>query len=598
MSVFDVISLFGGLALFLYGMRLMGDNLKEGSSGALKNFMEKVTNNPVKAFLLGVLVTAIIQSSTATIVITSGLVAAGIISLKQSLGVVIGANVGTTVTGQIIRFLGVNAEGASFLRLFQPSTLAPVALILGILCLMFFHFKRSDIIGKIALGFGILFTGLLNMTAAVSALSEGGQINALFEGLGNHMWLGYLVGAGVAFLLQSSSATIGILQAFALSGIIPFKVVTVVLVGVYLGDCVTTGIVCSIGAKPDQKRVGVVNILYNLEKTVLVLVVVLILKQVGVLNAMWDMRMTPGTIANTNTVFNIVCAIVLLPSVNFIEKLSRRLVKDEADAENPYAEKLAALNPVFFQTPALAFNSCFDLLKIMFNLACENVNKALDMFFHYDEKVVAEISATETNIDMMTDRVSTYLTQLAPHAREDKYVRILDQYNRVVTEFERLGDHADNLAEVATGLYQEDMQFSEMALEELKVIRDLLNQLFGYTRDAFENRDVDAANHIEPLEEVMDDMCNALHNNHLARLRDGLCTTYTGISFIDILTDLERISDICSNVGVSVIVRVHPEIAANAHEYVSDLHRGANREYERRYQRAHDEYFDRLSAVS
>ena len=249
--VLNIISLLGGLAMFLYGMRLMGANLKEGSSGTLKLAMEKVTNNPIKAFFLGLAVTAIIQSSTATIVITSGLVAAGIISLDQSLGLLVGANVGTTITGQIIRLLDVNAEAGSFLQFFQPSTLAPLALTLGMLLIMGFRFKRSDSVGNIAVGFGILFSGLLNMTSAVSSFANSGFLTTLFANLGDNPFLGYLAGAGIAFVLQSSSATVGILQAFSMAGDIPFRTIYVMIVGVYLGDCVTTAIVCSIGAMPD-----------------------------------------------------------------------------------------------------------------------------------------------------------------------------------------------------------------------------------------------------------------------------------------------------------------------------------------------------------
>ncbi|MBR0398398.1 MAG: Na/Pi cotransporter family protein [Eubacterium sp.] len=595
MSIFNIISLLGGLAMFLYGMRLMGDNLKEGSSGTLKIFMEKVTNNPIKAFALGVLVTAIIQSSTATIVITSGLVAAGVITLRQSLGVIIGANVGTTVTGQIIRFIGIDADGASILRLFQPSTLAPLALIIGIVCIMFLNFRRSNVIGNICIGFGILFSGLLNMTSAVSVLSENGLIDGLFQSLGDHMWMGYLVGAGVAFMLQSSSATIGILQAFSLSGVIPFKAVYIVLCGIYLGDCVTTAIVCSIGAKPDQKRVGVVNILFNLSETVLVLIVVLVLKQAGVLDGLWNAKMSPGTIANTNTIFNLTCAIVLLPAVNLYEKASLRIVKDEVVPVSKYADKLTALNPVFFQTPALAFNSCYDLLRTMLNAACENINKALDTVFEFDEKKIKEIYEEEKNINMLTDRISNYLSQLTPYAREEKYIRIMDQYNRVVTEFERLGDQAKNIAQSAEELKQNGSEFSKQAKAELQVIRSLMNEIFVFTKLAFEKRDVDAAQHIEPLEEVMDDMTNALHNNHLIRLRDGICTTHVGISFLDILSNLEKIADICSNVGISVIVRVHPEIAAKAHSYVSALHQNTDNTYQKRYEEAHESFFGKLS---
>ena len=272
MSIFNIISLFGGLAMFLYGMRLMGNSLKEGSSGTLKMAMEKVTNNPIKAFFLGLLITAVIQSSTATIVITSGLAAAGVITLHQSLGIIVGANVGTTVTGQIIRLLDVDGSGTSVLRFFQPSTLAPLALIAGIILIMGFSKpKKSNNIGNICIGFGILFSGLLNMTSAVSVLSENGMLDSIFASIGDSVWLGYLVGAGVSFVLQSSSATIGILQAFSMASVIPFRTVYIMLIGIYLGDCLTTAIVCSIGAKANQKRVGTINVLFNLGKMLLVL---------------------------------------------------------------------------------------------------------------------------------------------------------------------------------------------------------------------------------------------------------------------------------------------------------------------------------------
>ena len=241
MDIFDVISLLGGLAMFLYGMRLMGDSLKENSSGALKLAMEKVTNNPFKAFILGVLVTALIQSSTAMIVITAGLVGAGILTLHQALGIIVGANVGTTVTGQIIRLLDIDSSGAAWLRFFQPSTLAPVALILGMVLIMGNFVKNAKSVGSIAIGFGILFSGLLNMTGSVHNLAQSGAIEKLFSGLGENPFLGYLTGAGVAFALQSSSVTVGILQAFSSSGLLTFKAIYAVIVGIYLGDCVTTG---------------------------------------------------------------------------------------------------------------------------------------------------------------------------------------------------------------------------------------------------------------------------------------------------------------------------------------------------------------------
>ena len=598
MSIFNIISLFGGLAMFLYGMRLMGNSLKEGSSGTLKNAMEKVTNNPVKAFFLGVLITAVIQSSTATIVITSGLVAAGILTLHQSLGIIVGANVGTTVTGQIIRLLDVDSSGTSFLKFFQPSTLAPIALIAGIILIMGFSgFKKTNNIGNICIGFGILFSGLLNMTSAVSVLSENGVLDTIFASIGDRMWLGYLVGAGVAFVLQSSSATIGILQAFSMASVIPFRTVYIMLVGIYLGDCLTTAIVCSIGAKANQKRVGTVNVLFNLGETVLVLVVVNILHLTGVLDSLWNSPMSPGTIANTNTIFNLSCAVVLLPFMGFYEKLAKKIIRDDKNRKSIYEEKLQALNPVFFATPAIAFNSCYDVLKTMLELAMKSIHVALDSLSNYNRAEISRLMDREEDIDMLTDNVGSYLVELSPNIVEDYHIRILNQYNRLVNEFERLGDHGVNIAEVAVQMNETHISFSKQAIAEIGVIQNLLDKILEYTWQAFEKRDLDAAWHIEPLEDVMDDLINTLHDNHLNRLRSGECTINGGTAFLDVLTNIERISDICSNIGISVVARVKPELASLAHNYVTSLHEGSDSRFKEEYQKAHEEYFGQLEEV-
>ena len=591
---FNAITLLGGLAMFLYGMRMMSGGLKSGASGTLKTIMEKVTNSPINAFLLGVAVTAIIQSSTATIVITSGLVAAGIISLRQSLGIIIGANVGTTVTGQIIRLLDIDGSAGSILQFFKPSTLAPIALIIGIVLIMFCKFKRSDTIGTIAMGFGILFSGLMNMTGAVSSLTDTPLMQSLFTGLGNNHVIGYLTGAGVAFVLQSSSATVGILQAFSVSGDLTFKAIYAVITGIYLGDCVTTAIVCSIGAKADQRRVGVVNILFNLSETVLVLIGVNIFHAFGLLDKIWEMPVNSGVIANTNTVFNLTCAILLLPMVGVYEKLSKRIVKDDPVAVDKYAEKLAALNPAFFATPALALRSCYDILKESLSISLHSINKALGMIEKYDPEVYKEIDEEEDTVDELTDRLSDYMVQLSPHIKEDYHVKILDEYYKVVTEFERLSDHALNLAMCARSLEEDHISFSDPGLQELAVVRDLLNRIFNNTTSAFEKRDVAAARHIEPLEEVMDDMVNALNDNHLARLRAGTCNIHAGTVCLDILSNIERISDVCSNIGIAVIARANPEVANLAHSYISSLHQGRDAGYNREYEAAHEEFFGRI----
>ena len=592
MNIFNFISLLGGLAMFLYGMRLMGDGLKESSSGTLKKAMESLTNNHFKAFLLGVAVTAIIQSSTATIVITSGLVGAGIISRRQSLGVIVGANVGTTVTGQIIRLLDLNTASAPVLQFFKPSTLAPLALIIGVTLVMFIKSANRARVGNIAIGFGILFSGLLNMTGSVDSLNETGIFESLFSGLGASPVIGYLTGAGVAFVLQSSSAAVGILQAFSASGQLTFKAIYAVIVGIYLGDCVTTAIVCYIGAKSDAKRVGIINILFNLSKTVLVLAVVGIVHRLGLLDPLWDKTVNSGDIANTNSIFNLSCAVLLFPCLNLYDRLSVKLVKDDPVVRNRYADKIESLNPAFFSTPALALNSCYDTLLTMFQASRSNIEMALGLFSSYDEKIVSAILEEEDNVDMLADRLSDYLVHLAPHISLDLHTRILDQYYKDVGEFERLSDHAVNISELATELMKKETAFSAQATHELSVLADLISTILDCAENAFAHRDLDAAKHIEPLEEVVDDMTNALRDNHLERLRAGKCNVYAGTDFLNLLTNLERISDVCSNIGVATVARAEPELATLSHEYVTSLHRTDY--FNQQYAQAHDHYFSKL----
>jgi len=591
MDVFDVISLLGGLAMFLYGMRLMGDSLKENSSGTLKTAMEKVTNNPIKAFVLGLLVTALIQSSTATIVITAGLVGAGILTLHQSLGIIIGANVGTTVTGQIIRLLDLNASGGSLLRFFQPSTLAPIALILGIVLIMGNFIKNSKSIGNIAIGFGILFSGLLNMTSAVNALSESGMIESLFAGLGDNPVIGYITGAGVAFMLQSSSATVGILQAFSATGLLTFKGIYAVIVGIYLGDCVTTAIVCSIGAKAEAKRVGIVNILFNLSETVLVLAAVAIIHRVGLLDSLWDRTVNSSIIANTNTVFNMSCAVLLMPMIGIYEKLSRVIVKDETVPEDRYKDELEALTPVFFDTPALALQSCYNLLTTIFSISRKNIERSFSLLDHFDESVYADLMAEEDDIDRLTDRLSRYTVELLPRLQLEDHVAILDQYYKVTTEFERLGDHAVNIAELTASLKQNGTTFSKNGKKDLAVLREITLRILDETELAFRKRDLDAAKRIEPLVQVSGELITAMKRSHLQRMSTGECNIYADASFTNLMVEFFRIASVCSNVGVATVVRVNPELADHEHLYYDQIHSGSDEEFNTAYEQARSRYF-------
>lgn len=596
MSIFDVLTLFGGLAMFLYGMRLMGDGLKESSSGTLKRMMEMVTNNPVKAFLLGVAVTAVIQSSTATIVITAGLVVAGIITFRQSLGIVIGANVGTTVTGQIIRLLDLNGS-AGWLELFKPSSLAPIALIIGIVLIMTNRFKNARVIGNIAIGFGILFSGLLNMTAAVETLQESGVFESLFSSLDSNPFIGYLTGATVAFILQSSSATIGILQAISMSGGLTFNAVYAVIAGVYLGDCVTTAIVCSIGARAESKRVGMFNILYNLSKTFLVLAGILIFHKTGLLDGIWYEAVNPGRIANANTVFNLASAVALLPLVSVYERLSYKVVKDDEESPNKYKDKLDALNPAFFSTPALALRSCYDALLAMFYAARKNVEDSCSLLRKYDEKKAEEILREEENIDLLADHVTAYISELSSRLTAQYHVSILNEYYKLVVEYERLGDYAMNICDAARDLYKKDITLSQIASGEMDVLEELVARILDLAEQAFKKRDINAAAEIEPFEEVVDDMVEIMRKNHLKRLSKGLCSVPAGTNFMDVLHDIERVSDICSNVGLATLARVHPELNEQTHDYIYNLHAGNDTFFNEKYREARALYVDRLNNV-
>ena len=593
MDIFDVISLLGGLAMFLYGMRLMGDSLKENSSGTLKRAMEKVTNNAFKAFLLGIFVTALIQSSTAMIVITAGLVGAGILTLRQSLGIIVGANVGTTVTGQIIRLLDIDSSGAAWLRFFQPSTLAPIALIIGIILIMGHFVKNAKSIGNIAIGFGILFSGLLNMTGAVHNLTQSGTVERLFSGLGENPFLGYLTGAGVAFMLQSSSVTVGILQAFSSSGLLAFKSIYAVIVGIYLGDCVTTAIVCSIGSNAESRRVGVVNILFNLSETVLVLIGVTVVHRLGLLDELWDRTVNSGMIANTNTIFNLTCSFCLFPMLPVYEKLSRRIVKDAPAPvrEEKYRNELEALNPSFLDTPALALRSCYHLLLTMFRASRSNIEKSFRLLEHYDESLHQEILEEEKNIDHLTDCCSRYTVELLPHLRQEQHVGILNQYYKVTAEFERLGDHAVGIADIAASMSHNGIRFSRAAVEEIHVVENALREILGLTEKAFRTRNETASRKIEPLVQIVNELNTVIRRNHLRRLSLGQCSMYADSSFSNLGVEFRRIAAVCSNVGVATVVRLHPELADHEHLYFESLHNGNDADFNDAYEHSRALYF-------
>jgi Na+/phosphate symporter len=597
MTVFNFISLFGGLALFLYGMRLMSRGLEQGSSGALKSAMEKLTTSPVGAFFLGLIATAAIQSSTATIVLTSGLVAAGIISLHQSLGIIIGANVGTTVTGQIIRLLDLNATSASWLNLFKPDTLAPIAAIVGILLIMAFRFRSAQRTGTIVMGFAILFTGLVNMTGAVKPLSESAAFGRLFLTLADKPVLGYLAGMAVAFSIQSSSAAVGILQALSTTGALSFSSVYSVIIGIYLGDCVTTAIVCSVGARADAKRTGIVHILFNLSGTVLVLVVVAILHRLGVFGSFWAAPITSGGIANTHTVFKLAGAAVLLPVCTVFEKLSRKIIPDDKVSPRRDELDLQALDDNLFEAPELALAAVKKIVAEMASLAAENVRRGFSTLMEFDQEAIDRVGEDEDLIDSLADHAGDYMVRLSPHLGAGRASDRLSYYIKCVDEFERIGDHAVNLTESASELHSRELRFSPGAQEELRLLRELIQEILDKAGKAFLDGDRAEAFRIEPMEEVVDELVAMMRNRHLLRLRTGECSVSDGFIFQDILVNAERISDQCSNIGVHTLSLVDAAVAAMEHDYILHLHQGENEAYNAEYAAVRKRYLARLTGA-
>ena len=427
MSIFHVIALFGGLALFLYGMRMMGDGLKHDSSGALKKAMGKVTNSPIVGFLLGLCVTAVIQSS---------------------------------------------------------------------------------------------------------------------------------------------SATIGILQALSVTGQLTFGSVYPILVGIYLGDCVTTAIVCSIGAKADAKRTGMVHILFNLSEAVLVFAAVNILHSAGALDRIWAAPITSGGIANTHTLFNLACAVLLLPLCGLYEKLSRIVVHDDVRHSQGVEHELQLLDDKFFTSPELALSSSDEAIATMARLACAGADSAMGTLGAYDRAVIETVQKNEQSIDMLADAVNNYLVRLSGHMEADDNSVLLNYYLQCFSEFERIGDYAVNLTESAEELHARGAQFSTTARQELAVLQDALHEIMGYAADAFTTRQASVARHIEPVEEVIDDLVETLRARHTRRLLDGKCTVYGGLGFLNSLTNIERIADQCSNLGIYTIALTDPDIARTHHDYI------------------------------
>ena len=593
-----IIQLLGGLAMFLYGIELMGDGLKNSSGAVLKRVLEKVTGNVVMGVLTGALVTAVIQSSTATIVLTVALIGAGVLNLKQAVSIVMGANIGTTITAQIIRLGSIESDGSFLLWLFDTDTLAPIALVAGIILIMFIKSKSSKTIGDICIGFGILFVGLNLMTDGVKPLIGTDAFLAFVDFLGNPFF-GIAFGLILTVIVQSSSATVGMLQTVAsVPGAgITFAMAYPVIMGINLGTCVTTAMVCSIGSSKDAKRTGVVHIAFNTIGTVLFLVVMLIMQKFSVFGAQyWIREVDSGVIANFQTVFNLLTAIVLIPFADWLVKLSVLIVKDEKEKGHSFPE-LYTLDENLYISPAVAVVEATKAVAAMGNLARLNFERGCKVLKKYDPVLVSEINHVEDNLDKFADRADHFIIGLSKAVETETDDRQLDMLMQAVPSFERIGDYATNMVELAERLQAESTSFSDSAKRELSVICNAVNEILGITVDAFSKGDNEDAKAIEPLEETIDDMVMILRDRHTKRLKNGSCSVSSGLVFMEALTYLERVSDHCSSVAVMMLARNNEAILQNHYDYLREIHAGNDVAYLAERERRREQYIKPLKEV-
>lgn len=577
-AILTAIKLLGGLAMFLYGMEIMGDGLKQGSGTALKNVLGKLTHNAFLGLLTGTLVTAVIQSSTATIVLTVGLIGAGILNLRQAVSIVLGANIGTTVTAQIIRLMDIDSSGGSILTFFKPDTLAPVALIIGIILVMFVKKEASKNVGLIALGFGILFTGLMGMTDAVEPLSESDAFVNILSYFSDMPLLGIITGLVLTVIVQSSSAMVGILQALSSTGVMTFELVYPIIMGINLGTCVTTALVCSIGSSKDAKRTGIVHIVFNTIGTILFMIVMSLIRNAGGFTSLWESVVDSGVIANFQTLFNLITAIVLLPFTGILVKIACKIVKEEEVKEEIYPE-IAALDKKLMISPAVALGEVAKVSATMATVAKDNISRSLKQFVKFDASRSEDINKQEDRLDRFTDAADNYLIELSANIENEGDNRQRNMLMQCIRDIERIGDYATNFDEMAKKMHDSELTFSATAQQEMSILNDAVQEILRLTVVSIENDSEYDARRIEPLEEVIDDMVLLLKNRHTARLCKGICSIDSGLIFMDMLTYLERTADQCSNIAMLMLAKNNEEIMKNHHLYLQELHASDDQSY-------------------
>lgn len=560
MTIFDVLNLIGGLCLFLFGMNVMGDGLERRAGNSLKSLLGKLTNNPIKGFLTGLGVTAVIQSSSATTVMVVGFVNSKIMTLKQSIGIIMGANIGTTVTAWILSLGEISGDNI-VMKLLKPTSFTPVLALIGIIFMMFAKSGKKKDVGTILLGFATLMFGMNAMSSAVSGLSDMPAFQNLFIMFKNPI-LGVLVGAILTAIIQSSSASVGILQALSATGAVSYGAAIPIIMGQNIGTCVTA-LLSSLGTNKNARRASIIHLLFNVIGTVVWLAVFSIIS-VAVKPAILDASASYFGIAVSHSMFNVLCTVLLLPMSSLLEKLAYIVVP-----EGKETEKVVELDERLLATPTIALQQCYNVAKKMANEAVEGFKLAISSAHEYDVEKAEKIRIMESNTDHYEDILGTYLTKLSRSQTTDEDSSEISKLLKAIGDFERISDHSVNILESVEELREKKIEFSADAKKELDVLLNAVSEILGITLDAFNKDDENAVYNVEPLEQVIDGLKSMLRDRHIVRLADGECTVEAGFIWGDLLTNLERTSDHCSNIATCLIDATHHNM--NAHEYKQSL---------------------------
>ena len=577
MSIFDLFTLLGGLAMFLFGMRVMGDALEKRAGNQLKNILAKLTANTFKGFLLGLAVTLLIQSSSATTVMVVGFVNSGLMTLHQATSVILGANLGTSVTAWLLSTSGIEGEGIA--QLFKPDSFAPILAFIGIILYMFQKNRKKQDIGLILIGFGVLMIGMEIMAGAVEPLSDDPAFRSVLLKFANPV-VGVIVGAAFTAIIQSSSASVGILQAFSLTGVVNFGVAVPIIVGQNIGTCVSA-MISSIGAGKNARRASFVHLYFNL------IAALIIMPLFYLANAIFDFPLeqsvSPLGIAVIHTGFKIIALCILMPASRLLEKLAILTVPEgKSDREREL------LDDRLLATPAVAIDRARAVAQDMAELSVSTMRDSMALLRNFNEKAMQSIYDGEERVDKYEDMLGTYLVKISACELTEQDSHEVTKLLHIIGDFERISDHAVNIAESAQEMSDKKLVFSEQATKELAVMVDAIDEIMTVALRAFNTGDMDAAFNVEPLEEVFDTINSRLKKRHVARLQKGECTIELGFVLSDLLTNLERVSDHCSNIAGCVIEIEHD--ALDMHEYMEKLKSEGNPRYTACYEAYKEKY--------